>query len=65
MIDSFSIRIPFSLLLYLLRLLLLLSKIGNFGQVYYGLWDGTPVALKQLNNSESIAEFKQEATMLL
>lgn len=25
---------------------------GNFGEVYYGLWDGTPVALKKINEEE-------------
>jgi len=38
---------------------------GNFGEVYYGRWNGTTeVALKQLKASEHFEEFVQEASML-
>jgi len=45
----------------------ILEKIGggNFGEVYYGKWNGTTeVALKQLKASEHFEEFVQEASML-
>jgi hypothetical protein len=38
---------------------------GNFGEVYYGKWNGTTeVALKQLKANEHFEEFVQEAAML-
>jgi serine/threonine protein kinase len=37
---------------------------GNFGDVYYGEWDGTPVALKQLKNDEDYVNFVSEAATL-
>eukprot|EP01118_Nematostelium_gracile_P016855 TRINITY_DN7069_c0_g1_i4.p2 TRINITY_DN7069_c0_g1~~TRINITY_DN7069_c0_g1_i4.p2 ORF type:complete len:578 (+),score=74.00 TRINITY_DN7069_c0_g1_i4:2744-4477(+) len=36
---------------------------GSFGQVYYGRWQGTPVALKKLNQEEYKA-FRKEAAIL-
>jgi serine/threonine protein kinase len=37
---------------------------GDFGDVYYGEWDGTPVALKQLKNDEDYDNFVSEAATL-
>lgn len=37
---------------------------GNYGEVYYGEWNGTGVALKKLKDDE-VEEFKREAVLLL
>lgn len=36
---------------------------GNFGEVYYGEWSGTPVALKKISEDD-YAGFKKEAGIL-
>eukprot|EP01118_Nematostelium_gracile_P013917 TRINITY_DN531_c0_g1_i1.p1 TRINITY_DN531_c0_g1~~TRINITY_DN531_c0_g1_i1.p1 ORF type:complete len:397 (-),score=127.51 TRINITY_DN531_c0_g1_i1:45-1235(-) len=37
---------------------------GNFGAVYHGLWNETPVALKKLTQAEAFDEFAKEAALL-
>jgi hypothetical protein len=34
------------------------------GSVYRGIWDGTPVALKQLKSAAEFEEFAREASLL-
>ncbi len=38
---------------------------GNFGEVFYGVWNGTPVACKKLKTEEEFKEFIAEADLLL
>ncbi len=37
---------------------------GSFGEVYYGLWNEIPVALKKLHNSEDYIAFEREGSLL-
>lgn len=39
-------------------------SVGNFGEVYKGVWHETPVALKKLKEEDK-REFEREAAMLL
>jgi predicted Ser/Thr protein kinase len=37
---------------------------GEFGEVYRGIWNGTPVALKLFISEKKLTEFKREANIL-
>ena len=47
-----------------LEIFLFIWLLGNFGEVYLGCWNETPVALKKMSNSKHFQEFKKEAETL-
>ena len=44
--------------------LIINKKKGKFSVVYYGIWNGTPVALKKLNDENDLKEFESEAKLI-